>query len=104
MSTPSAEYLRSAIVQSLYEQGYLVKKGKIYFRETATKDYYRSLNKLAIQKKLQVSGPGVKRFENRLIQYIANGSDVVPNEIFPKVVLVEPNSEHELLFRYATFH
>jgi hypothetical protein len=72
--------------------------------EDPSKDDFRALNTLATQKKLEKSGPGVKPYEDRLIQYIANGHEVVPRSISPKIVPVEPESEHELLFRYACLH
>ncbi|MBU1054568.1 MAG: hypothetical protein KKC46_12200 [Proteobacteria bacterium] len=44
------------------------------------------MNKLAIQKKLEKSGPDVLRYEDCLIQFIANGVEV-PDQIRPKLVL-----------------
>jgi hypothetical protein len=104
MGAPSAEHMRTAIIQVLRKQGYTVRHGVIYMPKDPSKDDYRSLNALATRKKLEKSGPGVKRHEERLIQYIANGCEVVPQEVSPKLVLVEPESENELLFRYACLH
>lgn len=104
MGTPSAEYLRAAIIKSLRKQGYRVKNGVIHMPEDPSKDDYRALNVLAMQKKFERSGPGVKPHEERLLRYIANGHEVVPRDICPKLVLVERGSEHELLFRYACLH
>lgn len=101
---PTADYLRTAIIQSLCKQGYRVEDGVIRMPKENSKDDFRALNQLAIQKKLEKSGPGVRSYENRLVQYIANGAQVIPQEIRPKLVLVEPKSEHELLFRYACLH
>ena len=95
MCVKSAEQLKIAIIQSLCKQGYRIKDGVIQLPETPSKDDFRGLNKLALQKKLEKSGPGVRRHEDRLIQYIANGAEVVPNEVRPKLVLVKSNSEHE---------
>ena len=104
MGTPSAQYLRTAIIQSLRKQGYRVRNGVIHMPEDPSKDDYRALNELAMKKKFEKSGPGVKPFEDRLIKHIANGHEVVPHHISPKLVLVEPGSEHEILFRYACLH
>lgn len=104
MSAPSAEHMRTAIIHALRKQGYRVKNGVILMPEDPSKDDFRALNTLATQKKLEKSGPGVKPYEDRLIQYIANGHEVVPRSISPKIVPVEPESEHELLFRYACLH
>ncbi|MGB9713316.1 MAG: Druantia anti-phage system protein DruA [Dissulfurimicrobium sp.] len=46
----------------------------------------------------------MRSYEDRLIRYIANGDEVVPSAIRPKLVVVKPESEHELLFRYACLH
>lgn len=71
MSAPSAEHMRNAIIQSLRKQGYVVKNGVILMPEDLSKDDFRALNTLAMQKKLEKSGPGVKPYEDCLIQYIA---------------------------------
>ncbi|MGA7577877.1 MAG: Druantia anti-phage system protein DruA [Desulfobaccales bacterium] len=104
MSLLTADHLRGAIIQSLRKQGYRVEDGVINLPKDKSKDDFRALNELAIQKKLEKSGPGVRSYENRLLQYIANGVEVIPEEILPKIVLVERESEHELLFRYACLH
>lgn len=104
MKVPSAEHLKTAIIQSLRKQGYCVKDGIIHMPEDPSKDDFRALNELALLKKLEKSGPGVRPYEDRLIQYIADGDEVVPHEIRPKLVVVKPESEHELLFRYACLH
>jgi len=105
MTGPSAQYLRDAILRSLRKQGYLVKCGVIRLPKDPSKDDYRALNEMAVRKKLEKSGPGVQRYEDDfLTKYIANGREVEPKEIAPKVILVQPKSEHELLFRYACLH
>jgi len=104
MEVPSAEHMRAAIIESLIKQGYKVQDGMIHMPDEATKDDFRTLNKLALQKKLEVSGPGVRPHEDRLIQYVANGIEVIPQDIRPKLIVVKPESEHELLFRYACLH
>jgi hypothetical protein len=73
--------MRTAIIQALRKQGYGVKNGVILMPEDPSKDDFRALNTLATQKKLEKSGPGVKPYEDRLIQYIANGHEVVPQSI-----------------------
>jgi len=98
------ENLRCAIIQSLGKQGYKIQDGSIYLPEDLSKDDFRTLNKLALQKKIEISGPGVRSYEDRLISYIANGAEVVPSAIRPKLVIVKPNTKDELLFRYACLH
>jgi len=105
MPTFSAKRLRDAIIRSLRKQGYSVRRGVIHTPKNPSKDDYRTLNEMAVRKKLEKSGPGVRRYEDRfLAKYIANGWEIEPKEITPRLVLVQPNSEHELLFRYACLH
>lgn len=104
MNPPSAELLKSAIIEAMRRQGYRVENGSIQMPRDPSKDDYRTLNELAVRKRLERSGPGVRPYEGRLIQFIADGSEVTPEAIRPKLVVVEPESEHELLFRYACLH
>jgi len=99
-----AERLKNGIIRSLCQQGYRIQDGIIQLPDNPTKNDFRTLNELALQNKLKVSGPGVRPYEDRLISYIADGDEVIPSEIRPKLVLVQTGSEHELLFRYACLH
>lgn len=101
---PSADELRGSIIEILESQGYVVNAGQIEILEGLTKDDYRRMNQLAVAKKLAASGPALRRYEHKLIGYIANGREVYPDKISPKLVLVQPDSEEELLFRYASLH
>ena len=100
----SAEHLKIAIIQSLCKQGYVVQDGLIQMPDNPSKDDFRNLNKLAVQNKLNVSGPSIRPYEDRLIRYIANGNEVVPDAIRPKLVVVDQETEYQLLFRYACLH
>lgn len=104
MDAHSSENLRDEIIDALHKQGYVVENGVIRMPEALSKEDIRNLNKMATQKKMEKSGPGVKRHENSLIKYIANGNEVIPQNIRPNLVMVEPKSEYELLFRYACLH
>lgn len=104
MNIPPAELLKSAIIEAMRRQGYRVENGSIQMPRNPSKDDYRALNELAVRKKLERSGPGVRPYEDRLIRYIADGSEVSPEAVRPRLVVVEPESEHELLFRYVCLH
>lgn len=104
MNFPSADLLKSAIIKAMQEQGYRVENGAIQMPQDPSKYDYRALNELAVRKKLERSGPGIRPYEERLIQFIADGSEVAPEAIRPKLVVVGPESEQELLFRYACLH
>ena len=97
MSSPSAKWLRTAIIRSLCKQGYSISHGMIRMMEDASKNDYRALNEMAIRKKLEKSGPGVQQHEGDLLaKYIANGWDVGPREINPRSFWFDRSLEHEL--------
>ncbi len=50
------------------------------------------------------SRAGLIRHEDRLLSYIAAGKDIIPERIRPRLALVRPGSDEELLFRYARLH
>ena len=99
-----SQQLKHAIVKSLRKQGFSVRRGLIVMPPQSSKEDYRALNKLAVAKRLETSGPGVRRYEDELLKCIANGWEIAPEEVSPKVVLVQPESKNELLFRYACLH
>lgn len=104
MAIPSKEKLKKAIVRTLRKQGYGVRRGVIYMPADPTKDDFRRMNELAVAKKLEKTGPGVKRYEEDLLDYIADGSQVKQTKVSPKIIQVKRDSEEELLFRYAYLH
>ncbi len=96
--------LRKKILGSLQKQGYIVNSSRIELPENPTKDDLRRLNELACRKKRNEANPRLVRYEDRLLERIASGSEVVPEKIAPKLVLVKSGSENELLFRYICLH
>src|SRR6185369_11629607 len=54
--------------------------------------------------KIESARNGLSRHEERLLRHIANGSQVNPELIAPRLIEVKPRTDDELLFRYATLH
>lgn len=102
--TKEAARLRHAISRVLRKQGYSVRQNCFHLPQDPTKDVLRNLNLLAVKHKLGLAEPRISRYENQLLRYIANGSEVIPSKVAPRLVLVQPESEHELLFRYVSLH
>jgi len=102
--TPTKLSLRQAVVEGLEKTGYRVKDDTIALPSGATKATLRQLHDLAVRKRIAQAEPGLRRHEARLLRYIANGQDVVPDKLKPALTIVEPDSEEELLFRYACLH
>jgi hypothetical protein len=96
--------LRRAIQRSLRKQGYNLINGAIEIAGEHTKENLRKLNSVAIQHRLATAQLSLWRHEDRLIKYIANGEEISPQLVTPRLMRVTPNSEEELLFRYASLH
>lgn len=96
--------LRSRILSSLRQQGFEFCDGLLAPPDMADKELLRRLHRDAVARNLARSRRGLERHEPRLLRRIAAGTEVVPEEIRPLVVLVCPGTEDELLFRYARLH
>jgi hypothetical protein len=59
---------------------------------------------MAASHRVEAAAQAIREKEDRLIKFIANGSEVQPEKISPRLHLVEPDTESELLFRYASLH
>lgn len=96
--------LRSLVVRSLKGQGFRICGGHILPPPDLNKEKLRDLHALAVQHRLERSKDGLVRFESELLERLASGSEVVPEQIAPRLLEVQPNSDEELLFRYASLH
>jgi len=96
--------LRKKVVLSLKKQGFLFDGEKISLPESIDKEGIRQLHQEAVQTRIERSKRGLIRREARLLSYIAAGTEVEPDTISPLLVQVGPNTENELLFRYASRH
>ena len=99
-----AKRLRSRIVRSLRNQGFKLRSGLLVPPDVKDKSKLRVLHQEAVNRNVARSRAGLERYEDRLLSYIASGREVVPERIKPQLVLVQPGSEDELLFRYARLH
>ena len=96
--------LRDLIVASLEDQGFSLQGDRILPPPTLTKARLRSLHAQAVQHRRASAEPHLCRYEPNLLKRIASGQHVVPEQIRPRLVEVQPGSEDELLFRYAGLH
>lgn len=107
MSTVEAmerERLRARIVRSLRKQGFRMQSGRLLPPDRTDKELLRRLHEEAVRHRVERARAGLERHENRLLRFIAAGTEVIPEKIKPKLVVVRPESEDELLFRYARLH
>jgi len=96
--------LKRKIVRSLKEQGFVVKKNQIYPPDAAEKNSIRSLHSKAVQHRIDKASPRLKAKEKHLLNFIANGNDIDPFHIAPRLIEVKKNSQYEYLFRYVSLH
>jgi hypothetical protein len=96
--------LRARVLRSLRAQGFRWRKGRLVAPDANDKEKLRALHAEAVRHQIERSRGGLARHESRLLTYIADGSEVDPEKIRPKLVLVRPGSEDELLFRYVRLH
>ena len=64
----------------------------------------RAMHRDAVEHRLAKAKGGLVNYERRLLERIANGSELDPGRIEPRLVEVESDSKDELLFRYASLH
>jgi hypothetical protein len=81
-----------------------VRAGIVSHRHELTKERIRQLHQTAVRHARAAARHTHECYETQLLQRIADGSEVVPSEIRPKLTLVERGSHDERLFRYASLH
>lgn len=96
--------LRQQIIRSLLRQGFRLRNGTILPPSDLSKDKVRRLHQIAVQHRRERSKEGLFKKEHQLLSFIASGSEVEPERISPRLVEVFPESNEELLFRYASIH
>jgi len=100
----SAADLREKIIRSLRVQGFRVKNGSIVLPKELSKGRVREIHEIAVEHKIERAKEGLFRKEPELLQHIASGNEIWPTRVSPRLVEVEPDSNEELLFRYASLH
>lgn len=96
--------LRERIIRSLRVQGFRVRNGTILPPKELSKERIRELHETAVEHRIDRARDGLIRKEKNLLQHVASGNEILPSRISPRLVEVLPESEEELLFRYASLH
>ena len=92
------------IKSSLRTQGFRVTESRVLPPKNLDKDTIRSLHSTAVEHRIAESASGLRRHEESLLSFIANGSELDPLAIRPALVEVKSKSHEERLFRYASLH
>src|SRR5688500_1676747 len=100
----NASQLKRIVVRSLRSQGYRIERGRVLPPEVSDKADLRRLHAAAVRHNIELARGGLERMEERLLARVANGVDVDPSLIHPRLIEVQPDTEDELLFRYARLH
>lgn len=98
------EHLRSRILESLEADGFTFEGTRLIPPDRAQKEDARAMHARALSTARERSRDGLQRAEDRLLARIADGDEVNPDRIAPRLIEVARNSEDELLFRYARLH
>lgn len=96
--------LRSRLIRSLRNQGFRVRNGSILPPRELSKERIRELHRTAVYHRIDRAKERLVRKEKGLLQRFAIGSEVSPLGVSPRLVEVLPDTDDELLFRYASLH
>ena len=104
LSSDDKPKLRSMIIESLSRQGFVIQDSRLLPPAGIDKDRLRELHATAVQHKQARSQKGLIKHESILLKRLAEGQNIDPEAISPRLVEVIADSEDELLFRYAALH
>lgn len=96
--------LRDRVLASLATQGFQIDAEGLLAAPPQDKARLRALHLHAVHANRERAAGSLKRHEDRLLSRFAAGAEVDPTAIAPRLRLVTPGSEDELLFRYARLH
>jgi Domain of unknown function (DUF4338) len=96
--------LRSLIITSLETQGFRVDSGRIVPPQSLDKEAVRQLHGPATRHRIDQAKPALAPLESDLLQRLAAGHEVDPEQMRPRLVEVQRGSQDELLFRYVSLH
>ncbi len=96
--------LKALVIQNLENQGFIINKNKMMPPPMGDKEHLRQLHLYSVEHARLKAKKRMFRYEKRLIQRIAKGSEINVSQMKPRLVAVTPGSHEEWLFRYAALH
>jgi hypothetical protein len=96
--------LQEKIIKSLEQQGFIINDGKISLPEGIDKDGIRKIHQGSVNAKRKLSRKYLEKKESSLLHCFADGVEINPESIKPRLQEVTSGSWDELLFRYACLH
>jgi len=100
----SCNELRKKIINSLEQQGFIIRDGDIFLPESRDKDGIRRIHQSAVRAKRERSRKYLEKKESALLKCFADGREIDPERIEPRLQEVTSGSWDELLFRYSCLH
>jgi hypothetical protein len=97
------EELRERLLEELEAQGFVIGEERMALQvdhKTARREAHRN----ACSHLVERSRKSLARFEQDLLLSIADGAEIEPHAILPRLIEVQRGSREELLFRYARLH
>ncbi len=91
--------IQEDVIRILRVQGYKINNRLIEFPKNATKKDFRRMNELAVAYRIKKAEPALQRYEEILLRHIANGEEVIPERVQPKLVYVNSGTQEALHFR-----
>jgi Domain of unknown function (DUF4338) len=100
-----AQVLRARVERHLQAQGFVVRDGRLMAPVPEDKNHLRDLHAGAVRDQRDRARPALQRFEERFIERLLSGPELIPNQINPVLVPIEGStSEESRLWRWATLH
>ncbi len=100
----SADLLKSMLYTELKQSGFTFKRNAIIPPDSHDKSALRQIHKPALEHLLAENKEWILANERKFLEHFADGDEVNPEKISPKLVLIEdPNSDAAGLFRYASY-
>ena len=96
--------LRTRVVNAMIDQEFVLRGKKVVLPGSSDKAVLRIYMLPRCSIGWQIARPGLARHEDRLLSHIANGHEIDPERIRPRLVEVSTDSDEVLLFRYALPH
>ncbi len=100
----SATSLKRKIYTELRQAGFRFQRTAIIPPALIDKEAIRKVHRPALNHLLAENRRWILENEKDLLDFFADGDEVIPREIAPKLILLEdPESEYSRLFRYASY-
>ena len=96
------ERLKQRIRRELASQGFRMFAGELEKPDLESKEDIRRLHASARAEKLERHRQFISKYEEKLLEYFADGDEVNISGFWPKLEVVESRTKESELFRYAT--